>query len=147
LYCGPADICNRYLCVDRAFHNLKDSLHVDASKIVLGVPFYGRKFENATLYETPKVGGDGIAYYDVFNLVGNGWSRHWDEQSKVPYLLKDEGVGLISYDDPASLQLKVDYIKANKAAGVMIWEITQDVDSNKKQPLLESISEHILSKR
>jgi len=148
LYCGPAVICDRYLCVDRAYHNYIDSLQIPASQLVLGIPFYGRQFENKALYETPKIGGEGIAYYDVVSRIGNGWTRYWDDQSKVPYLIKESGTGFISYDDKESIELKVDYVKQHQLRGVMIWEITHDVDpKNNEQPLLNAIHEALAEKR
>ena len=61
--------------------------------------------------ETPKEGGGALAYYDIAPLVGNGYTRIWDDQSKVPYLKKNSGSGIISYDDTQSLGEKANYIK------------------------------------
>lgn len=146
LYCGPPEICDRYLSVDRGVHNLKDSLQIPASQIVMGLAFYGREFYNSALYQTPREGGEAKPYYDIAPLIGNGYTRYWDDQSKVPYLLKTGGgLGLISYDDGQSLKLKTDYIKQNSLLGGMIWEITQDVDKvTKEQPLLTVVGEELI---
>ncbi len=140
LYCGPPEICDRYLSVDRGVKNMTDSLHIPANQIVMGLAFYGREFYNSALYQTPREGGGGIAYYDVAPLIGNGWTRYWDDQSKVPYLLKNSGSGFITYDDETSLNEKTNYIKQKELLGAMIWEITQDVDKvTKQQPLLQVV--------
>lgn len=146
LYCGPPEICDRYLSVDTGVKNLTDSLGIPASQIVMGVAFYGREFYNSALYETPREGGGGVAYYDIAPLIGNGWTRHWDEQSRVPYLLKTNGgSGFISYDDEISLKEKADYIKQKELLGAMVWEITQDVDKvTKQQPLLNVIGNNLV---
>jgi GH18 family chitinase len=145
LYCGPAEICDRYLSVDRGVKNLTESLGIPSSQIVMGVAFYGREFYNSALYQTPREGGAGVPYYDIEPLISNGWTRYWDEQSRVPYLLKNSGSGFMSYDDATSLKEKTDYIKEKELLGTMIWEITQDVDKvTKQQPLLKVIGENLV---
>ncbi|RAW00603.1 Ig-like domain-containing protein [Pseudochryseolinea flava] len=145
LYCGPPEICDRYLSVDRGVKNLTDSLGIPPSQIVMGLAFYGREFFNSALYQTPREGGGGIAHYDVKPLIGNGWTRHWDDQSKVPYLLKNSGSGFISYDDEQSLTEKANYIKQNELLGAMAWEITQDVDKvTKQQPLFNVLGTQLV---
>ncbi|MBN2485834.1 MAG: carbohydrate-binding protein [Bacteroidales bacterium] len=140
LYCGPAEICDRYLCVERGVQNLRDTLGIPAEQIVMGVPFYGAEFYNSALYETPREGGGAVPYYDIEPLIGNGWERHWDNQSMVPYLLKTSGSGVITYDDVESIGIKRQYIQDNAFLGAMIWEITQDVNkTTKQQPLLNEI--------
>jgi GH18 family chitinase len=145
LFCGPQEICDRYLCVDRGVKNLTDSLKIPSTQIVMGMPLYGREFYNSALYQTPREGGGGIAYYDIKPLIGNGYTRVWDDQSKVPYLLKTSGSGLISYDDEQSLTEKSNYIKQKQLLGAMMWEITQDVDKvTKQQPLLTLIGQQLV---
>jgi GH18 family chitinase len=145
LYCGPQEICDRYLCVDRGVKNLTDSLNIPSSQIVMGLAMYGREFYNNALYQTPREGGGGVAYYDIKPLIGNGYTRYWDDQSKVPYLLKTSGSGFISYDDEQSLTEKSNYIKQKQLLGAMMWEITQDVDKvTKQQPLLTLIGQQLV---
>lgn len=145
LYCGPPEICERYLNVDLGVKNLRDSLGIPASSIVMGVAFYGREFYNQELYDTPREGGGGKAYYDIEPLIGNGWDRIWDDDSKVPYLRKTTGSGIISYDDIESLTYKTDYIKENGLLGGMIWEITQDVNKvDGSQPLLDLMGQELV---
>lgn len=145
LYCGPAEICERYLTVDLGVKNLREELNIPASQIVMGVAFYGREFFNSALYETPREGGGGITYTDIEPLIGKGWERLWDSQSLVPYLRKTSGTGIISYDDEESLTVKADYIKQNGLLGAMIWEITQDVNKTTgAQPLFDTIGTNLV---
>lgn len=145
LYCGPPEICDRYLSVDTGVKNLTEQLGIPPSQIVMGVAFYGREFYNSALYQTPREGGGGIPYYDVKPQIGNGWTRYWDDQSKVPYLLKNSGSGFISYDDEQSLTEKANYIKQNELLGAMAWEITQDVDKvTKQQPLFNLLGTQLV---
>jgi GH18 family chitinase len=56
----------------------------------------------------------------------------------VPYLRKDDGTGVISYDDAESIPLKIDLAVWERGlAGGFIWEISQDF-SPSGQPLLDA---------
>jgi chitinase len=53
--------------------------------------------------------------------TGEGWTRHWDDQSKTPWLFNPASKMYISYDDPASLQVKLDHVACEGLGGVMAW--------------------------
>lgn len=112
---------------------------VPASKLVLGLPSYGRGFVGTT--NEYGAGTDGVSgsppwyengllsYWDIVqNYVGNpSYERHWNPISMVPYLT---GVGsFISYDDEQSIAVKAKYAKSLGLAGVMWWEASEDKDS------------------
>jgi len=111
---------------------------VPPEKILMGVPFYGRRFKTSALYG-PSTGGDGIVYRDVTGLLkGGGWVRSWDDVSFVPYLTSERGDEMVFYDDPESIAAKCRYAKERGLRGVMIWSLGSDfIDGG--QPLLESI--------
>ncbi|HLO03187.1 MAG TPA: glycosyl hydrolase family 18 protein [Symbiobacteriaceae bacterium] len=104
---------------------------VPASKLVLGVPFYGYEFRqtkgsNNGLFQ-PYTGPGISRPYGVVekDLLGKwGFERHWHAKSQVPYLWN--GASFVSYDDPQSMALKAGYVKQKGLAGAMIWEISQD---------------------
>jgi len=102
---------------------------VPASKIVMGVPFYGYKYDgvssaNNGLYST-FTGGNSVTYANIkANYLNQGYTRYWNHDSKVPYLFN--GSSMISYDDPESIGYKADYIQSQGLGGVMIWELSQD---------------------
>jgi hypothetical protein len=54
------------------------------------------------------------------------YTRHWDDQSKVPFLYSLSTGIWISYDDLQSIRIKSDYIKREKLAGAMFWELSSD---------------------
>ena len=106
---------------------------VPASKIVLGIAFYGRGFkvetdENHGLYEkilvTQRGGGFTRLKDSVINL--QGYKRHWDKKASAPYLFNKDSKVFITYDDEKSVKLKCKYVKKNKLAGVMFWEYFSD---------------------
>lgn len=113
------------------------------SQLVLGVPFYAR----AQAEVPPGPNGDGlgqsskgpglkdqpdpgtITYADMkAQILGKpGWkSFRSKEHGDAPYLYSTERQEFLSYDDPQSLKVKADFVKAKQLGGVMIWELTQD---------------------
>lgn len=110
-------------------------------KLILGLGFYGRGWSNAQsganghgLFAPAKgasVGTweDGVLDYSdlVENYVNkNGFTRYWDDVSKVPYLYNAEKDVFISYDDEESLCHKASYVNAMGLGGGMVWEVSQD---------------------
>jgi len=108
---------------------------VPAEKLVVGVPFYGKAFldvqpENRGLDE-PFSGQ--VPVYPWPQLVAgfidrNGFVRYWDDLAKEPYLWNAQARTFISYDDPQSLTLKADFVKAHHLGGMMYWEQSLDPD-------------------
>jgi chitinase len=102
---------------------------VPAAKLVMGVPFYGYKYDgvantNNGLYQG-YVSGTSVTYAQIASTYLNqGYTRYFNEVSKVPYLYN--GSSFITYDDAESLGYKADYINERSLGGVMIWELNQD---------------------
>jgi chitinase len=113
---------------------------VPPHRLGLGLPFYGRAdgdvpAENDGLFQpagadTPASwdGADGIDYRD---LVARRPTRHGfvlrrDPDARVPWLYNPHNGIWISYDDPASIEAKCDYVRSHGLAGVMIWHVGAD---------------------
>ncbi len=75
-----------------------------SSKIILGVPFYGRDFDVS--------GGTGVAYRDIV--------------ARYPNAPGTDLVGNIHYNGMQTIADKTQYVVDNSFPGVMIWEITHD---------------------
>lgn len=58
---------------------------------------------------------------DDFVTPGEGWQRHWDQVSQTPWLFNPTTKNFISYDDPQSLNIKVEHALCEDLAGVMVW--------------------------
>lgn len=107
---------------------------VPASKLVMGVPFYGYQYQNVTgadgsggLYQS-FAGGASVTYGKIASTYLNkGYKRYFHESSKVPYLFN--GSSFISYDDPESIGYKAAYAKEHGLAGVMAWSLTHDTSN------------------
>jgi chitinase len=110
-----------------------ESAGVPASKLVLGVPFYGHVWGNVPptnhgLFEPGRPIKGAYAGYSaiVANMLGNGYTRYWDAASGVPYLYNASKGIFVSYEDPESLRLKCGYVRQQHLAGVMFWDYKGD---------------------
>lgn len=114
--------------IEASLQYLTGVRRIPASRLLLGIPFYGRQFNASELYG-PSTGGDvTYNYSDIAGfLAGGGWQRYWDSTSAVPYLLNDGRTRFITYDDSLSVSYKVQFARERGLGGVMIWALGQDV--------------------
>ncbi|OBZ85782.1 Chitinase A1 [Choanephora cucurbitarum] len=63
---------------------------------------------------------------DDLITADKGWYRQWDNVTKTPWLFNPATNQYLSYDDPASLQIKIEHAVCQDLAGVMVWDIHQD---------------------
>lgn len=147
LYPDPAD--PKKVSADgsvRAF----EAAGVPAGKIVLGVPFYGHVWGKVAaadhgLFQSGGPVPNAYAGYDAImsSMIGHGFTRYWDESSKVPYLYSPSKMEFVSYEDPQSLALKAAYIQKEGLAGIMFWEYFSDPTG----ALLDTIDRAFLGSR
>ncbi|XP_049790950.1 endochitinase-like [Schistocerca nitens] len=115
---------------------LWEQLGCPADKLVVGVPFYGHAYKlcaNVTDYSpgaciVPCTRNDvcGMSYYQICNEIQNvgEWTVKWDKYGMVPYAYK--GRTWVGYENPHSLQIKMNFIKHKGYAGAMMWAIDED---------------------
>ncbi|KAF9180262.1 hypothetical protein BGZ50_006357 [Haplosporangium sp. Z 11] len=58
-----------------------------------------------------------------------GWTRHWDSESKTPWVFRESDKKFVSYDDIESLTVKVNYVKQQKLRGLMLWDMSYDYNN------------------
>ena len=119
---------------------------VPVEKLVMGLPFYSRKFTVAGKLE--KGLGQKQSAQEYFHgyttikdsLVNQkGFKAYRDEVAKVPYLVNEKTKELISYEDEESVREKCKYVLDHKMGGVMFWEY----DSDPKHYLLNAIDKSL----
>jgi chitinase len=117
---------------DMCIQNLK-KVGVDLSKIVMGIPFYGKgkvveSDANHGLYQVPVRPARGGGYTFLKDSLVNqkGFVRYWDDVSKAPYLFNAGKKTIIVYDDETSVKDKCGYIKKYKLGGAMFWTYFSD---------------------
>jgi chitinase len=110
---------------------------VPARKLVLGVAFYGRRFEGVEPTDLGRnrpygrYGGDHAYSELVARYVDrDGYVRHWDDQAIAPWLWNARTRSFISYDDPRSIGRKAAYAHERGLGGIMFWELSQDADGS-----------------
>lgn len=121
-----------------------------ASKLILGVPFYGRgcastgldpmrssvgtarlsKIRPVTMMDTDTTTYRAMRRRGLIQnnplLVAAGWERRFWEDEKVPTLFNYATGEFITYDDAVSVRVKRDYARKRGLGGVMVWELSQD---------------------
>jgi chitinase len=124
-----------------------ESQGVPATKIMLGVAFYGRGFtgvspRNAGLYS--KYGGifPETPWKTIESrfLTSSDWVRHWSPTAQAPWLYNASQHTFLSYDDPVSLGIKADFARREHLRGVMIWVLGEDDPGN---CLLNALVSHL----
>jgi chitinase len=106
---------------------------VPASKIILGVPFYGHVWghvadRNHGLFQPGKQAAEGEVSYRtiVGTMLNHGYVRYWDRTASAPYLYNPQTQIFVSYEDPESLALKCRYALSRKLGGIMFWDYGSD---------------------
>ena len=117
-----------YKAVSNAYTYYVDNSHISKNKLILGIPFYGRKFTNTSGLGSSGTVTSDVAYSNIVStyLSDNNYIQYWDNDCKVPYLYSSTDQTFITYDNEASIALKAEYAANNGMAGLMYWQDAQD---------------------
>ncbi|KYB26651.1 acidic mammalian chitinase [Tribolium castaneum] len=137
-----------YANCDASLNNWLNS-GANPSKLILGLGFYGHVFQLVDPRQhstgSPANGADPnyTSYYKICNLT-DGWTAAWDDEQQVPYIYSEKE--WISYDNPKSIAVKVQYAKSRNLGGVMLYAVNDDDKSaicGEKNPLLSAIKANL----
>lgn len=116
-------------CVDEAVR-LYRSAGVAPQKLVLGMPLYGRAFENTNGPGHPFQGTgpgsweDGSWDYKALPLAGS--NEYYDQQLVAASCYDGAKRKFVTYDNAQSASTKAAYIKGEGLGGAMWWELSGD---------------------
>ncbi|CAO3625466.1 unnamed protein product [Cunninghamella echinulata] len=68
-----------------------------------------------------------------------GWHSIWDRTSKTPYSINLRQKKFLTFDDPASLRIKADFVNRNNLGGIMLWSLEMDDDKNSLLNAIQSV--------
>lgn len=106
-----------YVDCERAIKAYTDA-GVAASKLVLGIPFYGR----ISFDKSPGA----IDYNKIILLDEKEYKiDNWDNYANVPYVTY-KGSYYCGYDNPKSIAIKGDWIRSLGMKGMMYWDYNAD---------------------
>ncbi|RHY25530.1 hypothetical protein DYB32_008252 [Aphanomyces invadans] len=119
----------------------------DPGKIVLGMPLYGRSFENTDgLYSTFSPpsnqgswvagNGDGAGVWDFKALPLPGATEYYDTKLVAAYSYNPDTRTFVSYESPLSLEAKLAYIQKHKLGGAMFWAGDADAAAGSARSLI-----------
>lgn len=113
---------------DFAFYR---SRGIPANKLYIGVPFYGYAFGPGF---PATDAGSTFTYSDIVQQYAGA-------ENSDSVVVKNKGT--IYYNGIPVIQKKTDFVKANGAAGIMIWHLQQDVGVNDNKSLLKAINSRL----
>jgi chitinase len=134
LYSSPSDPSSPRFSDDGVVRDYL-SRGAPGKELVVGVPFYSRGWTgvgsaNNGLYQSAAGAATGTweAGVDDYKVakqrLADGFTRHEDTQAGAAWLF--DGTTFWTFDDPAVMAAKADYVADNRLGGIMFWELSGD---------------------
>jgi chitinase len=120
------------LDVDGSVKLVLEKYKLAPSKLLLGVPFYGKQFSADKMGQPVPAGalhpGEQIDYSAAAQLAASGdYKKLWDNGAHISYLERASGGHTVSYDDEKAIAEKCKYAKDKGLAGVFTWSLGTDL--------------------
>lgn len=94
------------------------------------IQIQGDEYDTADIEPCPNAKAVYSGEYQWRTIVRDGildneksWHSNWDRITKTPYSINLSQKKFLSFDDPASLKIKANFVNNNKLAGIMIWSL------------------------
>ena len=129
--------------VETGINYLINTRGLPQSKINMGIPFWGKKYNASQINGSFNGSVVDMHYSEILPLINNGWDYQWDNNAKCPYLVKNDQSQIITYDNPLSVQRKCEFAKDRNLGGVMVWALGYD-NMNTSESLTAAIHTHWL---
>lgn len=129
LYSNPVNIASTPFSTDRAVTDYLNA-GVPGTKLMLGMPLYGRTFQNTDGPGKPYNGvGNGSweqGVWDYKALPRPNSTELYDSVSSATYSYDSNSRVMISYDTVNMVHRKANYLRLRGLAGSMFWEASGD---------------------
>lgn len=105
---------------------------IPAHKLVLGIAFYGRGWNNSGWKNNTFDGSNqaisigSFGYKNLQSTPPPAYQYGYDPQAEAAYFYNAQTKGFISFDDPRSTKAKTHWARNKGLAGVFSWQIMQD---------------------
>ena len=108
---------------------------VSPSKLTLGMPIYGRSFDQTNgpgqAYNGVGTGSWEAGVWDYKVLPQAGATEIYDTEVGASYSYDSSQKIMVSYDNQQSVQAKTSYLTNKGLAGAMFWELSGDYDDGR----------------
>jgi len=116
--------------VETGIYYLVNSRGIIPEKLNMGIPFWGKQYNASTINGSFSGNVIDLRYYEIVELINNGWVEHWDNNAQCPYLIKEDESQIITYDNPQSIQAKTNFAQSRNLGGIMVWALGYDSDDS-----------------
>lgn len=129
---------------ESAINHYVQAGRIQPSKIVLGLPLYGRAFLDTDGPGTPFRGGVGDGswekgVWDYKVLPQPGAKELVDDEAGASYSFDGTKRVAVSYDNPEIAKRKAAYITKRGLAGAMWWESSGDAPADHERSLISTV--------
>jgi chitinase len=116
---------------------------VPADRLALGLALYGRGFPVSEPYAPLPKGSMpfNLNFKGIGKLLNEGWTRVWDDETKVPWLISPDRTKVAGYDDAESMRVKTEWAMSKGLRGVFFWQIDGDRLPDGSNPLQQAARE------
>ncbi|MDD4211927.1 MAG: glycosyl hydrolase family 18 protein [Bacilli bacterium] len=136
-----------YKAISNAYTYYVTNLGLNANKLILGIPFYGKTFTNTNGLGTSATYSGSITYSLIVStyLSNANYTEYWDSDCQVPYLYSAVDRTFITFDNPTSISLKIQYAASKGFAGIMSWQDGQDSNDILFSAMVEGMNDKRIS--